>query len=146
TLGAQIHPSLALDLTLRHRVPHSLNVSHIKEYCVDLKEFISETMIQIISGVVEAQEQEKTIGGTVSPRLTAGSEFGAQHGFLRAEGGAAQIVQFDVALTAKEGSGTKGGIGIVSGIVSLGTSGQSQEENASVSRVKFSVPLILPHG
>ncbi|MEJ2440075.1 MAG: hypothetical protein P8Z72_10470 [Gammaproteobacteria bacterium] len=113
---------------------------------MDLKEFISETMIQIISGVVEAQEQEKTIGGTVSPRLTAGSEFGAQHGFLRAEGGAAQIVQFDVALTAKEGSGSKGGIGIVSGIVSLGTSGQSQEENASVSRVKFSVPLILPHG
>ncbi|MBI1424058.1 MAG: hypothetical protein GC149_11370 [Gammaproteobacteria bacterium] len=113
---------------------------------MDLKEFISETMIQIISGVVEAQEQAKNIGGTVSPRLTAGSEFGAQHGFLRSEGGAAQIVQFDVALTAKEGSGTKGGIGIVSGIVSLGTSGQSQEENASVSRVKFSVPLILPHG
>ncbi len=113
---------------------------------MDLKEFVSETIVQIVSGVVDAQEQTKAIGGRVSPRLTGGETHGSKHGFLPAEGGATQIVQFDVALTAKEGTGTKGGIGIVTGLVSLGSAGQSHEENASVSRVKFSVPLSLPNG
>jgi len=55
-----------------------------------------------------------------------------------------QFVQFDVALTVKEGTGTKGGIGVFAGVISLGSAGQSSAENASVSRVKFLVPLALP--
>jgi hypothetical protein len=58
--------------------------------------------------------------------------------------GTAQIVEFDVALTAMEGTGTKGGIGVVAGMFALGSTGQSKEESSSVSRVKFSVPLSLP--
>lgn len=113
---------------------------------MDLKEFVSETIVQIISGVADAQKQSESLGAKVSPKLTGSSTHGVQLGFLSAEGGATQIVQFDVALTAKEGTGTKGGIGIVAGIVSLGSTGQSNEENASVSRVKFSVPVTLPIG
>ena len=112
---------------------------------MDLKEFVSETIVQIVSGVVDAQQKTTELGAKVSPKLTGGANYGVQHGFLAAEGGATQVVQFDVALTAKEGTGTKGGIGIVAGIVSLGSSGQSNEENASVSRVKFSVPVTLPN-
>lgn len=113
---------------------------------MDLKEFITETIVQIVEGVVDAQDKTKESGARVSPKLTGGASLGAQHGFLGADGGATQVVQFDVALTAKEGTGTKGGIGIVSVIVSLGASGESHEENASVSRVKFSVPVTLPYG
>lgn len=57
----------------------------------------------------------------------------------------AQLIQFDVALTVKEVTGTKGGIGVASGIVNLGSSGQSSSENIAVNHVRFSVPLALPH-
>ena len=57
----------------------------------------------------------------------------------------ASVVAFDVALTATEGTGSKGGIGVVAGIVSLGTAGHSNNENTSVSRVQFSIPVVLPN-
>lgn len=57
----------------------------------------------------------------------------------------AQLVHFHVALTVKEGTGTKGGIGVASGIVNLGSTGQSSNENTVVNHVKFAVPLALPH-
>ena len=56
----------------------------------------------------------------------------------------ATTVMFDVALTITEGTDTKGGIGVVSGIFNIGSSGQSSNENSSISRVSFSVPLKLP--
>ena len=111
---------------------------------MDLRDFVSETLIQIADGVKQAQEKATEIGARVNPKLTGGATHAAQHGFLAASGAPAQIVQFDVALTVKEGSGTKGGIGIFAGAVTLGSSGQSNVENSSVSRVKFSVPLSFP--
>lgn len=113
---------------------------------MDLKDFVSETLVQIVSGVVDAQARSEELGAKISPRLTGGANYAVQHGFLAAEGGATQVVQFDVALTVKEGTGTKGGIGIVAGVISLGSTGQTSEENSSVSRVKFGVPVTLPNG
>lgn len=111
---------------------------------MDLRDFVSETLLQIADGVKQAQAKATEIGARVNPKLTGGAVHAAQHGFLAASGAPAQIVQFDVALTVKEGSGTKGGIGIFAGAVTLGSSGQSNTENSSVSRVKFSVPLSFP--
>ncbi|AXF85437.1 hypothetical protein DTO96_101168 [Ephemeroptericola cinctiostellae] len=112
---------------------------------MDLQEFVSETLLQIISGIKNAQDKTSTSGGSVNPRITGSSEYAAQHGFLRTAGGSpAQIVQFDVALTVTEGTGTKGGIGVFAGAINLGSSGQSTNENKSISRVKFAVPVSLP--
>ncbi len=57
---------------------------------------------------------------------------------------AAQMINFDVALTVTEGTGTKGGIGVVTGIFTLGSAGQSEAESSTVSRVKFAIPVVLP--
>ena len=111
---------------------------------MDLKEFVSEALVQIISGVKDAQDKAIELGGKVNPRITGSSEYASQHGFLRTADDPAQIVQFDVALTVTEGTGTKGGIGVFAGAINLGSSGQSSNENSSVSRVKFAVPLTLP--
>lgn len=111
---------------------------------MELGEFVAETLTQIVEGVKEAQARAKDHGARVNPHPTTSAELAVKHGILIASGSAAQLVQFDVALTAKEGTGTKGGIGVVAGVFALGSTGQSQAENSSVSRVKFSVPLVLP--
>jgi len=111
---------------------------------MDLREFVSETLTQIVEGVKNAQNKAKESGATVNPRLMISVELAAKQGFLSTEHGHAQFVQFDVALTVTEGTGTKGGIGVFAGAINLGSSGQSHDESSSVSRVKFCVPLSLP--
>lgn len=57
-----------------------------------------------------------------------------------------QNVDFDVALTISSESGTKGGIGVVGGVLNLGSSGESSKEKQAVCHLKLSVPLLLPAG
>jgi hypothetical protein len=114
---------------------------------MELKEFVKQTLCQIVEGVKEAQAAVTGHGGAVNPRFSRGapSEF-SSHGFMQTHtGGFAQFVQFDVALTATEGTGTKGGVGVVTGMFNLGSAGESKAENTSLSHVKFSVPLSLPN-
>jgi hypothetical protein len=111
---------------------------------MNLRDFISETLTQIAEGVKDAQGKSSTHGSRINPKLTTAAHNAIQHGLMFASGSATQLVHFDVALTAIEGTGTKGGIGVFAGAVSLGASGQSKTENASVSRVQFVVPVVLP--
>ena len=108
---------------------------------MDLKEFVSQTLTQIMDGVREAQTAT-THGGIVSPALR---HFGKLTDIAQTDvGDYTQMVEFDVALTVEQGTGTKGGIGLVVGPVTLGSTGQSSAQNSSVNRVKFRVPVVLP--
>lgn len=113
---------------------------------MELREFVAETIKQIATGVKDAQAAHEDHGGFVNPHLSTTAELAVKHGILIASGNAVQLVQFDVALTVTEGTGTKGGIGIFAGALNIGSSGQSNEQSSSVSRVKFFVPLVLPKG
>ena len=112
---------------------------------MELKDFVSETLSQIIQGVNDAKATANDNNATINPHLTSNHTEMSKQGILWASGQAAQIVKFDVALTVTEGTGTKGGIGIFAGAVNLGSSGESQSENTSVSRIQFSVPIVLPN-
>jgi hypothetical protein len=112
---------------------------------MDLKTFVAETITQIIEGVKGAQEGAKQLGGHVNP-LIAGPVAPElmKHKMFVATGGVAQFVEFDVAVTATEGSGSKGGVGIVVGAFTLGSTGESRGEHTASSRVRFAVPVTLP--
>ncbi len=113
---------------------------------IQLKEFVSESLVQIINGVLDAQ----TSFGT---EIIAPS-FQSRTGHLEAsscgivgqteDGKVIQMVMFDVAVSATEGKESKAGVGVMSGIVGLGAQGKSQVETGSVSRIRFNVPIALP--
>lgn len=112
---------------------------------MELKDFVSEALQQIVEGVNTAQASIEHHGAAVNPNLIGDYKEHAKHGLLLSgTGKVAQIVEFDVALTVKEGTGTKGGIGVFTGAINLGSSGQSSQEKSAQSRVKFCVPLTLP--
>jgi hypothetical protein len=116
---------------------------------MELKEFVSQTLVQITQGVVDAQAALLPIGARVNPKLSnllpkGEKSYGA---FAWAEGEGANpvlLVKFDVAVTTTEETKTKGGIGVVAGIVSLGTTGATDKGNSAASRIVFEVPLMLP--
>lgn len=114
---------------------------------MELKEFISQALANIVQGVLAAQQVLGANGKYINPELSTQQGAHEKHGKLVSiQGQLVQTVEFDVAVTATEGTGTKGGIGVVAGVFALGSQGQSSEEISAVSRIKFSVPITLPYG
>jgi hypothetical protein len=111
-----------------------------------LKDFVAETLKEIIDGVTEAQGYYSSKGASVnSPNIVYRMAEASQL-MDQVSGQIAQMVEFDVAITAAEGTETKGGIGVFVGPIGLGSQGKSDASNTSVSRIKFSVPVLLPKG
>ena len=96
-----------------------------------LDDFVKQTLTSIVQGVQGAQEGVSALGGRVNP-YRAGST------------GAVQVVEFDVEVSTGEATATKGGIGIFVGAIAVGSQGQSHENQSSVGRVRFKVPVELP--
>lgn len=114
---------------------------------MDLKEFIGLALSDIVQGVLEAQQTLGKNGKYINPELSTQQGTHEENGNLVSiQGQLVQTVEFDIAVTATKGTGTKGGIGVVAGVFALGSQGQSSAENSSVSRIKFSVPVTLPYG
>ena len=112
-----------------------------------LQEFVTESLAEIVRGVRDAQKDPDMADAKINPtRLTLGNKITEASMYDYQLGIVAQMIEFDVAVTAEEGKGTKGGIGIFAGAIGLGSQGQSESKNMSVSRLKFKVPLMLPSG
>lgn len=60
--------------------------------------------------------------------------------------GKPHFVEFDVGLTSIRKSGTSEGIGVFLGSISLGKKNDDGSEHTAVTRIKFSLPLVLPSG
>ncbi|MBH0048447.1 hypothetical protein [Pseudoalteromonas sp. NZS11_1] len=116
---------------------------------MDLKEFISESIVEIVEGIVDAQSRIKSDDALIVPsvhNVFTQSKSGGTNlaiGWDK-KGNLINSVEFDVAVTSSEGTETKGGIGVVAGIVALGSQGKSLENNQSISRLKFRIPISFP--
>jgi len=112
---------------------------------MNLQEFVTQTLSAIINGVRDAKD---TLGDAhVNPIVDSYdcNIHGAKMGHLMDErGNLIRNVDFDVAVTASEETETKGGIGVFVAGIGLGSQGQVDKGNASVSRVKFTIPVSLP--
>ncbi len=119
---------------------------------MELRDFVAQTLTEIAEGVVQAQESLTPIGAKVNPQISRVLPKGEKNyevfGWADGEGSnPILLVSFDVAVTASEGTKTKGGIGVVTGIVSLGSTGATDKNETAVSRLSFKIPLLLPlHG
>jgi hypothetical protein len=116
---------------------------------MDLETFISQTLKQIIAGIRLAQEyasQSKT-GAAINPRgitaLQKDNEGRKQPHEMSTKLPVHQV-EFDIAVTVAQSSEGKAGGGLR--VAGLGIGGQkvTMAECSSVSRVKFTVPLIWP--
>lgn len=109
-----------------------------------LKEFIAQTLKDILGGVVEAQTHEH--GKNVAPWGIGGAKYSPESGLLAVPGGAMTVVKFDAAVTAEMSDTVKAGGGFKVVVFSMGASGEATEKNVAVTRVQFSIPLTLPAG
>lgn len=116
---------------------------------MDIKEFVSEAILQIAQGIKEASEkcQENQLDVIVNPNVTIGSDNGAcipinpeQYKISRR----IQMVDMDIAVTVQNTKerGTNGSLSISV----LGINGKRIGKSANIheSRIHFSVPVSFP--
>jgi hypothetical protein len=109
---------------------------------MELKQFISEALFQLIDGVVEAQSKVDSLGGRVIPFVRDPEKKSLYS--KTPDDLPVVFVDFDISVEAQEGTGTKGGVGVVTGMFNLGSSGESKENKQLSNRIKFSIPVALP--
>lgn len=112
---------------------------------MELKDFISETIIQINQGLLEAQEKTKEYGTVINPPVRGKKEdtlftYKDSNIFL------ANGIEFDVCLVVEESqnSDKKGKLELAAGIFKIGGQDKKSEnsKNQEVNRVKFSIPIL----
>ena len=110
---------------------------------MELKDFVKATLEQIVEGAALAQESIKSKGGIVNPSSMSFQKDGAWNNY---DHSMPQEVVFDVGLTSTDKSGSTEGIGVFLGSISLGKKNDGSVEQVAISKVKFTVPLVLPPG
>lgn len=108
---------------------------------MNLEDFIKTALTEIVAGVAAARTEMQKHGGNAGSIASYGDSKGVR---TDAEGRQIQLVEFDIALADASSTDTKGGIGVFLGAVGLGSQGASHGESTTTSRIKFSVPLVLP--
>jgi hypothetical protein len=107
---------------------------------MQLDDFVATTLKQIVVGVTTAQVAVDEHGAKINPSVRSGTpgRFDPQTGTH------IQDVEFDIAVTVSEGE--KSGAGIRVGVpwISGGVEGGSDRQSSAVSRIRFSVPVLLP--
>lgn len=110
---------------------------------MELQEFIKTALTEIVAGVAEASKAAKAHGGSVGSMMLYGHL--KENKILTDENSRpVSTVEFDIALAEGSSKDTKGGIGVYLGAVGLGSQGASHGETSTHSRIKFSVPMVLP--
>ena len=111
---------------------------------MQLDEFITETLKSIIKGIKDSQDFAKDNGSIVNPLKNRYSEGTHIKVGNRDEGTVVSHIEFDIAVTAstKQESGVSGGINVLS--LNIGGKTSEIENNQTISRIKFSLEVLLP--
>ena len=104
---------------------------------MNLKDFISTTLIEIQSGVQAAIDHavKNNLKGAINPSWGGSEEISAK---------LIEKVSFDIAVTVADRAAGAAEAGIKVVGIKIGGSGSASSEMSNVSRIQFSIPVIPP--
>lgn len=109
---------------------------------MELKDFISDVLASIVYGVEQAQEQIKNSKAIINPRGT--------QGLIAIENSKPPpdltIVEFEVSVQATTARNGGGGVAVKVAVVEVSGQGKTETTDSENSRLKFSIPVLLPPG
>lgn len=108
---------------------------------MELKEFVSEALGQIMEGVKSAQSKASELSGKINPDGFSNADTSALRG---RNGEIAQIIFFDIVVSTTDADRAKGGVGIFVGDVGIGVRGEAETQSMATNKIRFSIPVYLP--
>jgi hypothetical protein len=110
--------------------------------------FVHDALVQVARGVMAAQQSLADTHARVNPQLhLTVSQVKELAGDFLISGNTrelVQIVEFDLAITARDTTKAGGGIGVVAGVLRADARGGEEESSERVSRLRFRVPISFP--
>lgn len=103
---------------------------------MELRNFISQTLQDIISGVQDAQE--KVPEGHIVPFLKQTFQ-AVEHGVSEV-----QAVDFEITVRADEKSGKEAKVNVVAAVISGGVKGETGKSGGHAATLRFKIPVRLP--
>lgn len=115
---------------------------------MELKEFIKESLSQIIDAVKETQEKYKDTNVVICPdniqEVKSGLYILDENEYDNySSRSKVQNIDMDIAISVTEKEGNRSGLGIAK-IINAGISSENAQQNESISKIKFSIPIVLP--
>jgi hypothetical protein len=111
---------------------------------MDLREFIEETIQGIVGATISLQANLEEKGVIINPPVSPEFKEFYQHGARSHTFRKITSVEFDIAVTAGSETGGSGKAGLkVFSIVEAGAEGKHMRSSEEVSRVRFSLPIVL---
>ncbi len=114
---------------------------------MDLKDFVSKTLSQIVEGIKEVQadqaevEPSGRLTGRINPPLSTPPGALQQKGvWVTDMDCTVELVEFDIAVTAEEAAGAEASVKVLG----LSIAGDLGGKSGTVSRVRFRVPIEGP--
>lgn len=119
---------------------------------MDLQDFVKETMLQIGKGAIKAHKELSDLGGLIPDtdmEILGDKDVSFIYDKVKVNGSHIQRmivnVDFDVAVTISESSKKNiGGNLTVASLFSLAKKSENNNETSAISRIKFTLPLVLP--
>lgn len=104
---------------------------------MELREFISQALIDIIGGVTDAQKE--ITNGEIVPKL--------KDSYQSVELGISNIqaISFDVSVTVEKKSGSGAKISVISGLIGGKITGDLSKTASNISKLSFKVPIKFAH-
>lgn len=98
----------------------------------DLKTFVSETIQEIMEGVLDA-------GKKLNDKISYEKD-----GYFQIGDGTIHKVEFDISVTTAETTKTESKAGIMIKVVDFGIKGSEDVKDISTNKIRFSVPIGYP--
>lgn len=110
---------------------------------MELREFITQTLININQGIIDAQDQTKDSGIIINPQNIRKRDSNIYE-FYNGNSAPIQEIEFNVVVNVTEGKDSKIAVGAFTGMLSGGVSNTNQNNNSTQTTIKFSIPVQFP--
>ena len=112
---------------------------------MDLKQFITETVMSIVESTSELQRSYDLshTGVVINPAVTGSNELLYQEGNISYSYRRIEVIEFDVAVSASEEADKGGKAGLKIWSAEVGLDGKKNARSEELSRVKFTIPIAL---
>jgi len=110
---------------------------------MELKDFVSQSLIQIIDGIKDAQKHADVNQAEIVPVLTTQDE--GHRGSSAQKYLPIEKIKFSVVVTTTDGSKSEAGAGIFVGAFGIGGRTETGESSEGVSRIEFEIPVRYPN-
>jgi hypothetical protein len=108
---------------------------------MELKEFISETIKQIVDGVCIAQQDVSKSGAAVNPAAVVSSQMYAN---IEGKKIPATLLEFKIVLMDTSAHENSKGIGVYLLGMDGGVKGKNITNHSTETQVSFNIPIVLP--